>query len=93
MRKSTIRSKLLFPALLLLTLAGYAASAEESCIREVFGDFCLGGSMNNQLTKRAVQREPQQRGERSGVIYSVDRDKIYVMAFKGTIYKVLRTYC
>ncbi len=92
MRKSTIRSKLLFPTLLLLPLAGYAESAEERCIREVFGDFCLGGSMNNQLTKRAIQREPQQWGERSGVIYSVDRDKIYVMAFKGTIYKVLRTY-
>lgn len=86
-----IRSGILFISLFLLAFTGAGYAADE-CVKEVFKDYCLGGSMSRQLEKTPSMKRPQVNGEREGVIYEKDSEKIYVMAYKGIIYKVLHTY-
>ncbi len=87
MKRSAI---LIFPLLLLFHNApGFAA---EECVRKVFKKYCLGGSLSQQLEKTPAEMRPQTHGERSGVIFSQDNEKIFVMSYKGIIYKVLHTY-
>ncbi|KRT55017.1 hypothetical protein [endosymbiont of Ridgeia piscesae] len=69
-----------------------SARADEVCVRKVFRDFCLGGSLAQQLQHQPAQQPLRRKGERVGVIYRQDRERLYVMAYKGRIYKVLRSY-
>jgi hypothetical protein len=62
------------------------------CIRQVFQDYCLGGTLTRQLEQNPVEMQPRSKGERRGVIYHKDNEKIYVMAYKGIIYKILHTF-
>lgn len=64
----------------------------DQCVKRVFGGFCLGGTLSQQLVQKPVAMQPRTKGERSGVIYDRDNEKIYVMAYKGVIYKILHTY-
>lgn len=68
------------------------AESSSGCLKEVFDEYCLGGSMQ-QLQQRYPAGVPVQRqGERSAMIYYQGRERTFVMAFQGSIYKVLHTY-
>ena len=81
-----------FIALLLLIAHSGARAETDRCLKMVFEHYCLGGSLDEQLQQSPVKVEPRIQGERSGVILEKDGDRIYVMAYKGVIYKVLHTY-
>ncbi len=68
------------------------ARADQECVRKVFRDFCLGGSLAQQLERQPTKSPLRRKGERAGAIYTQERERIYVMAYKGQIYKVLRTF-
>ena len=85
------RPRILFFTLLLFGFSNAGFAADE-CVKRVFKDYCLGGSMSQQLEKTPTEMRPQTNGERSGVIFKKDNEKIYVMSYKGIIYKVLHTY-
>ncbi|MES9968587.1 MAG: hypothetical protein ABW092_01050 [Candidatus Thiodiazotropha sp.] len=73
--------------------AGLAAEGiDHSCLKQVFVHYCLGGSMAQLLVQRPTDMEPIENGDRSGVIYTEGRERVYVMAYQGHIYKVLKTY-
>ncbi|MET0107975.1 MAG: hypothetical protein ABW084_03685 [Candidatus Thiodiazotropha sp.] len=81
--------------LILLSLASAVLPAEEvndRCLKRVFIHYCLGGSMDRLLQQRPVDMDPIVNGDRAGIIYTKGRERIYVMAFQGRIYKVLKTY-
>jgi hypothetical protein len=77
--------------LLLPGLGGFAsASAEDTCLKQVFNRYCLGGEV-----APLMQQQPavtQNEGERLALIFYYGPDRIYVLAFRGLIYKVLRQY-
>jgi hypothetical protein len=82
-------------ALVVLSLSSVAVTAEESvdgCLKRVFSHYCLGGSLPRLLQKRPVEMDPIVNGDRAGVIYTKGRERVYVMAYQGRIYKVLKTY-
>lgn len=76
----------------LLTASSGAVDAGEACLKQVFNDYCLGGSMTDQLERTPTKMHPQVNGERKGVIFHEDNEKIYVMAYRGMIYKILHTF-
>lgn len=78
-------------ALLLLGVIG--AGAEEPCIKRVFGSYCLGGDVTALL--RAGPPQPlfqEAKGERLALVFSDGAEWVYVVAFRDTIYKVVRRY-
>jgi len=77
--------------LLLIPLAG-PGQAGDACVRQVFGKYCLGGRFSEQLKATPTSMPPRTKGERSGVVYQSDNERIYVMAYQGVIYKVLHTF-
>ncbi len=83
-------------AMFFLLLSSYsglrAADGSDACLKLVFGDYCLGGSMQQLLQQRPYGMPAQQNGDRTAVIYLEGRERTYVMAYKGRIYKVLRTF-
>jgi len=79
--------------LLLCCIPLFGASAEtQVCLKKVFDSYCLGGSMQQLLDQNPVNTQPRTKGERTGVVYQKDNEKIYVMAYKGIIYKIVHTY-
>ncbi|MCG7877137.1 MAG: hypothetical protein AB2669_03115 [Candidatus Thiodiazotropha endolucinida] len=81
--------------LILLSLSSALLPAEElhdGCLKRVFMHYCLGGSLDRLLQRRPVDMDPIVNGDRAGIIYTKGRERIYVMAFQGRIYKVLKTY-
>ena len=84
---------LLILSLLLTVHSGlWAANGGEACLKVVFGDYCLGGSMQQLIQRRPYGMTSQPQGDRSAVIYPQGRERTYVMAYQGRIYKVLHTY-
>ena len=79
-------------AFILFTLISLPVAATEGCMKQVFGDYCLGGSLRSLMQQNKATAAPQVKGERAGVIYREDNEKIYVMAYKDVIYKVVHTY-
>jgi hypothetical protein len=69
-----------------------AAEAGGDCLKRVFGEFCLGGSLSQLMQRRPGGMPARSKGERSAVVFLQGRERIYVMAYQGRIYKVLRTY-
>jgi hypothetical protein len=78
--------------MLLLSEGVFAVNGQGKCARFVFDRFCLGGSFSQLLRERPANSQPMISGERAGVVYQLGREKIYVMAFQGRIYKALRTF-
>jgi hypothetical protein len=80
--------------LLLLLIATLSVHGAENkvCLKKVFNSYCLGGTLQQQLADAPVNMQPMIKGERSGVVYLQDNEKIYVMAYKGVIYKIVRTH-
>lgn len=66
--------------------------AADQCVKLVFDNYCLGGSFKQQLEKVPADMQPQVKGEREGVIYQKENEKIYVMAYQGVIYKIVHTF-
>lgn len=87
-----LRSLALFTLLLSFQPPIFAANSGEACLKKVFGEYCLGGSMQQLLRKRPHGMRSQQNSERSAVVYPEGRERTYVMAYKGSIYKILHTY-
>lgn len=81
--------------LVVLSLASVLLFAEDSgddCMKRVFTHYCLGGSMPQQLVRHPPGTEPIVNGDHTGIIYAQGRERIYVMAYRDRIYKVLKAY-
>jgi hypothetical protein len=67
-------------------------AAEDPCLKLVFGRYCLGGDVNPllQSTPQPLARETE--GNSLALVFPEDVDQIYVLAFGGRIYKVVRSY-
>jgi len=76
----------------LVAVPPIAAVAGEACAKRVFGDYCLGGQISEQIRKDSKFFHQQREGDRFAVIYVEGDERIYVMAYKERIYKVLRQY-
>ncbi len=81
---------------MLLSLALAAAvgrvHAEESCLKLVFGRYCLAGDIARLQQTAPQPVDSQSRGDSLALVYPEGTDQIYVLAFSGRIYKVVRAY-
>jgi hypothetical protein len=75
-----------------LLLGNSSVLAQETCIKQVFGRYCLGGDAGRQLDHGPPPVFKQTEGDRVAYIFREGRERIYVLSFKGRIYKVLRRY-
>lgn len=75
-----------------LTLTPPHGVAQDPCLKLVFGRYCLGGDVNPllQMTPKPLARETE--GNSLALVFPEDVDQIYVLAFGGRIYKVVRGY-
>lgn len=83
-----IRTGLLMSCL--IAPAALPAAAQQSCLKQVFGRFCLGGDFSQQLRQPPAPLFNQKDGDREAAIYAGVRGRRYVMAFRGRIYKVVK---
>jgi len=84
---------LLGPALgVWLLLAGAPVKSAEECLKLVFDRFCLGGDINLLMRRDTGMLHKQNEGDRLAVIYPEGRDLVYVLGYKGRIYKVVRKF-
>lgn len=85
--------RLQFVAFLLLTWlwTGAAAAQQQPCLKLVFNKYCLGGDVN-ALAQQQPPALRQDQGERVALIYYESRDRDYVLAWRGAVYKVLREH-
>jgi hypothetical protein len=77
--------------LFLLILVPAVAVAQQPCLKLVFNRYCLGGDVN-LLAKRQPPAMRQDQGDRVALIYYEGRDRDYVLAWRGQVYKVLRDH-
>jgi hypothetical protein len=82
----------LIVVLSLVSVSLFAEEPGDGCLKRVFMHYCLGGSISRQLERHPVDMQPVVNGERTGIIYNKGRERIYVMAYKDRIYKILQTY-
>ncbi|MCB1869079.1 MAG: hypothetical protein KDI43_11250 [Gammaproteobacteria bacterium] len=78
--------------LLLLSIFIGRAQADQACQLLVFNQYCLGGDIVQLASQRPEFIHQQREGERFALIYPAGREKDYVMAYRGRIYKVLRKF-
>mgnify|MGYP005857832197 CR=1 FL=1 len=80
--------------LLLLGIAGVCppVAAEDPCLKLVFGRYCLGGDVNPLLQANPQPLARQTEGNSLALVFPEDPDELYVLAFGGRIYKVVRSY-
>ncbi len=67
-----------------------AVAAQATCLKQVFGRFCLGGDINVLLQQAPAPLFTQRDGERHAAKYVGIHGRRYVMAFRGRIYKVVK---
>jgi hypothetical protein len=77
---------------LLLVLAVPGASAEEPCLKLAFDRYCLGGDVKALSPQWGQPSFRESEGERLGLVFQDGPEQVYVLAFKGRIYKVVRRY-
>ena len=87
----------LLGALILASAAAFplpsaAQQAPEPCLKLVFGRYCLGGDVNPLLQVQPPPMARETEGNSLALVFPEDVDQMYVMAFGGRIYKVLRAY-
>jgi len=75
-----------------LALAPLGAHADNPCLKLVFGRYCLGGDVNPLLQSQPPPLARETEGNSLALVFGEDVDQIYVLAFDGRIYKVLRSY-
>ena len=78
--------------LLVLWVGREALGAQEACLKLVFNRYCLGGEINALLLQQPQPQFQQPEGDLLAAIYQEGRERIYVMAYRGRIFKVLRQY-
>ena len=78
--------------MLALSLLPAAAADQEECLKLVFDRFCLGGDFRAQLSRAPQPLHQQRQGDSEAAIYFEGRERIFVMAYRGRIYKVVRQY-
>lgn len=76
---------------LLLPGPATCANAPQPCLKLVFNRYCLGGDVN-ALAQQQPPALRQDQGERVALIYYEGRNRVYVLAWRGAIYKVLRDH-
>lgn len=64
---------------------------QATCLKNVFGLYCLGTDVNTLLRQRPPTDQARD-GERLALIYDQGQEQDYVLAFRGTIYKVVRQF-
>lgn len=82
-----------FPVRLLwlCLLAGtWSTGIADNCLKQAFGQYCLEGDFEALLRQPPEPLFQQQEGEQRAAIYSQGPARIYVMAFRNRVYKVLR---
>lgn len=67
-------------------------SAEEQCLKQVFGRYCLGGDLDRTLRGMSAPLGRQSNGDSLALVFADGADKLYLLAYKGKIYKVVRAY-
>jgi hypothetical protein len=67
------------------------APAQDACVKQVFGLYCLGADVNGMLRQRPPTSQ-ERDGERLALIYDHGQEQDYVLAFRGTVYKVVRQF-
>ena len=82
------------PVLLLMALMPLAVAAQtpEPCLKLVFGRYCLGGSINPLLQAQPPPLARETEDKSLALVFAEGVDQVYVMAYNGLIYKVLRDY-
>lgn len=65
--------------------------AANACIKKVFGLYCLGADVNAVLRQRPPTTQ-ERDGERLALIYDQGQEQDYVLAYQGTVYKVVRQF-
>ncbi|NEV64021.1 hypothetical protein [Thiorhodococcus minor] len=68
------------------------ASADEQCLKQVFGRYCLGGDLERALRGMPAPLGRQSNGDSLAMVFADGTDKLYLLAYKGRIYKVVRAY-
>lgn len=86
-----LRYCLLLSALAILWVPTHVR-ADDPCLKLVFGRYCLGGDVNALLQKVPAPLGRQTEGNSLALVYPEDADQLYVLAFGGRIYKVVRLY-
>lgn len=76
----------------LLWLTSGTSAAADACLKRIFNHYCLGGDVQVQLAQPPPPLFQQPEGDRLAVVYQEGRERTYVMAFRGRIYKVVREY-
>ncbi len=74
-----------------LTLPDRALAQQPPCLKLVFNRYCLGGDIN-ALAQQQPPAMRQDQGERVALVYYEGRDRVYVLAWRGAAYKVLREH-
>jgi len=77
---------------LVFLLAMGRVEADETCLLRVFNQYCLGGDIMQLSSQRPDFIHQQREDERFALIYRAGRERDYVMAYRGRIYKVLRKF-
>lgn len=75
-----------------LLVVPFHVAAQESCHKQVFERYCLGGDVNLLLRQGPKPQYKRAEGERLAYIFNEGPERIYVLAFRGRIYKILRRY-
>jgi hypothetical protein len=78
-------------AFALLLVTGSAA-AEQQCAKLVFGSYCLGGDINAMQVQGMPPLFQETDGDHRAVVFVDGPEKVYVLAFRNRIYKVVRQY-
>jgi hypothetical protein len=86
--KASSRWTLVLLASLAFPLAG--AAAEENCLKRVFDRFCLGGDFEALPREGPAPLVQEREGQRQAAVFLDGLERLYVLAFKGRIYKVVR---
>jgi hypothetical protein len=68
------------------------AHAADACLKMVFDRYCLGGDVNRPLTDSPPPIAHQSQGDSLALVFPDGTARLYVLAFSGRIYKVVRTY-
>lgn len=69
-----------------------AVSAGASCLKQAFDRYCLGGDFATLVRQLPAPLLQQKDGEQDAAIYPESLGRVYVMAFRGRTYKILRQY-
>jgi hypothetical protein len=92
MRRVSARYLATLMTLILLIAPVAGAAASESCLKMVFGRFCLGGDIRPLMQAVPPPVLRQDEGSSLALVFLDGPDRTYVLAFTGRIYKVVREF-